>query len=340
MNPIIQIEHLAVGYGNGLHTKEIVRNLNVSVFQGETIGIIGQNGIGKSTLLRTLTRLQHPLAGSVKIDGKNIETYSRIEFARIVSFVSTESIRLSHCTVKQLVAFGRYPYTNWVGKLTSNDEAAVSEAIAMVGLTSLAGRFINEISDGERQRVMIARTLAQDTNIIVLDEPTAFLDMPNKFEVVHLLSELARKKNKTIIFSSHDLNIAMKEADRLWLMMPDSFIDGAPEDLVLQHSISKVFQQSRLKFDPRRGDFSITRKPVGVCKLTGKGNVLLWTKKALERLGFETENEQGEHTVEIQFQEKENEITWQLIHQQNTYTFHSIYELASYLKLEFGKSLT
>ena len=332
MNPIIQIQQLCAGYKQGMHFTEVIQNLNASVLKGEIIGVIGKNGIGKSTMLRTLTREQSPLSGSIAIEGKNINDFTRNEFARKVSFVSTESIRLSHCTVRELVSFGRYPYTDWFGRVTPEDKNVISEAISMVGLSSLANRYINEISDGERQRVMVARTLAQDTDIIILDEPTAFLDMPNKFEVIHLLSELTKTKNKTIIFSSHDLNIAMKEADRLWLMMPDDLIDGAPEDLVLQNAISKVFGQSSLQFDTSKGEFSILRKSAGFCKLTGKGTVLTWTQKALERLGYETDNENAEHSIEIVIHEKGADYFWELADNGEKHSFISIYELAGFLK--------
>ena len=332
MTSIIQTQHLSVGYRKGTQTIPILHDLTISVSSGELIGIIGQNGIGKSTLLRTIARLQNPLDGEVQIYGKSINSFSRNEFAQKVSFVSTEILKLNHCTIKQLVSFGRSPYTDWFGRLSSTDEKHVSEAIEMVGLTSLAGRYINEISDGERQRVMIARTLAQDTDIIILDEPTAFLDMPNKYEVIHLLSELTRKRKKTILFTSHDLTIAMREADRLWLIAPDTFIDGAPEDLVLQHSISNLFDETRLKFDIRKGEFSIRRKPIGTCKLTGKGTTLLWTKKALERLGYDVENEVEAYSIAIHVEEKTNITNWLLTEEDSTHTFKSIYELAGHLK--------
>ena len=282
--------------------------------------------------MRTITRLQEPISGQVLIHEKDISGYHRTTFSQKVSFVSTEIVKLNHCTVRELVAFGRSPYTNWFGKISDEDEVMIDEAIEMVGLSAQASRNINQISDGERQRVMIARTLAQDTDIIVLDEPTAFLDLPNKFEVVHLLSELTRKKGKTILFSSHDLTIAMKEADRLWIIMPDIFIDGSPEDLVLQHKISDIFKQTRLKFDPKKGDFSIRRKPVGTCKLTGKGTPYIWTKRALERLGFEAESEMAEPAINVTIYEHDKGISWELMQAGQRVLFTSIYDLAAYLK--------
>jgi iron complex transport system ATP-binding protein len=330
MTTILQANQLSVGYRSGTQVRKVISNLSISVCRGELIGIIGPNGIGKSTLLRSIAKLQDPLEGEILIDGQSIKKYSRNLFAQKVSFVSTEIIKLNHCTLRQLVSFGRSPYTNWFGQLSDEDEALVSEAIEMVGLTLLSHRMINEVSDGERQRVMIARTLAQDTDIIILDEPTAFLDMPNKFEVIHLLSELTRKKKKTILFTSHDLNIAMREADRLWLITPNALIDGAPEDLVLQHSISNLFETTRLKFDSKKGDFSITRKPTDFCKLTGKGIPLAWTKRAMERLGFETENDN--YSFEIVVEENGNTIAWKFINADQTITFSSIYDLATFVK--------
>ncbi|HEY4788272.1 MAG TPA: ABC transporter ATP-binding protein [Bacteroidales bacterium] len=332
MNPIIKAHQLSVGYRNGKQITTVIRNLDVIVSQGELIGIIGQNGIGKSTLLRTLARLQDPLDGDIILFGQPFRLFSRNEFAQKVSFVSTEILKLNHCTVRQLVSLGRSPYTNWFGQLSDKDNVMVSEAIEMVGLTSLAERYINEISDGERQRVMIARTLAQDTDIIVLDEPTAFLDMPNKYEVIHLLNELTRTKKKTILFTSHDLNIAMREADRLWILTPGAFIEGAPEDLVLQHFISGLFDETRLKFDPRKGEFSIRRKPIGSCKLSGKGVAHIWTKRALERLGFDTELDSEGYSLEIIVEEKAGNTIWRVKQQNSEKEFKTISELATFLK--------
>lgn len=332
MKPIIHIKNLSVGYQNGTEKNMVITNLNTTVMPGELIGVIGQNGIGKSTLLRTITRLQEPISGQVLIHEKDISEYHRATFSQKVSFVSTEIIKLNHCTVRELVAFGRSPYTNWFGKISHDDDVIIDEAIEMVGLSALASRNINQISDGERQRVMIARTLAQDTDIIVLDEPTAFLDLPNKFEVVHLLSELTRKKGKTILFSSHDLTIAMKEADRLWLILPDKFIEGSPEDLVLQHKISDIFKQTRLKFDPKKGDFSIRRKSVGSCKLIGKGTPYIWTKRALERLGFEAESQTEHPAIMVTIYELDGSISWELVQSDQVVLFDSIYDLAAYLK--------
>lgn len=332
MNPILQLKNLSVGYREGKDDYKVLGALNAQVMPGELIGIIGQNGIGKSTLLRTLARLQKPIHGEVFIQGKNLLDYRRSDFSKLISFVSTDIVRLNHCTVRELVAFGRSPYTSWFGKTDARDEEMIDEAIEMVGLSALSQRNINQISDGERQRVMIARTLAQDTDIIILDEPTAFLDLPNKFEVVHLLGELTRKKGKTIIFSSHDLTIAMKEADMLWIVLPDQLVDGAPEDLVLQHKISHIFQKTKLKFDPKKGEFSIGRKSVGMCRLTGKGTSYIWTKKALERLGYESDAEIKDEDFQIHVNESGDAVKWEFTDKQRNLIFTSVYDLVAFLK--------
>ena len=344
-NTLIRIEALNAGYLHGKEVRNIIRQMNTSVNKGELVGIIGQNGIGKSTLLRTIARLQKPLGGRIHIHDKNIRSYSRADFAKMISYVSTDTIHIQHCTVREFVLYGRFPYTNWFGKITQEDDKAVKNALEMVDLEKLADRFINEISDGERQRVMIARALAQDTPIILLDEPTAFLDMPNKFEVIHLLGDLSRRKNKTILFSSHDLSIAMKVADRLWLILPDEIIDGSPEDLVLQHSISKIFQSTRLRFDNKRGEFQLRRKPIGICYIQGDGNVLIWTKKAMERLGFETKEESfpmenspenipsGSFiSINVLILESGGNIVWEATVSGKIYQRKSIYELCALLQ--------
>ena len=332
MEPILQIESLAIGYRVGTQIKTVLENLNCSIFEGELICIIGENGIGKSSLLRTLVNLQPALQGKVMIYGKNIKKVTKKELAQTVSFVSTEPVRLQNCTVERFVSYGRYPYTNWFGQQTRNDIEKVHEAISLVGLNHLALQPITEISDGERQKVMIARSLAQDTPVIYLDEPTAFLDMGNKYEILHLLGELTRTQKKTIIFSSHDLHAVMKEADRLWLISRDRFIIGAPEDLVLNSSIAGIFSNSELKFNSLNGEFSIKRNPKCFCTLEGSGLHFEWTRKSLERIGIETNTNNEDISFTITVQENNRMVNWTLLWQQDTLVYNSIYELTSFLK--------
>ena len=234
---IISIESLLIGFTTGKYRKILLPPLNAIACRGELIAMIGQNGIGKSTLLRTITGLQAAIGGSVIINAKPINSYSRTEFAQHVGYISTEQVRVNNMKVYDMVALGRFPHTDWLGKLTGMDHDIIEDAIEKVGMQIFRERYINELSDGERQRVMIARVLAQDTDLLVMDEPTAFLDIKSKYEIVHLLHDLSGKRGKTIIFSTHDLNIAVSEADKIWLMLNDSFKDGAPEDLIIRRRL-------------------------------------------------------------------------------------------------------
>ncbi len=327
-NPkFLTISDLSVGY----RKQPILSSLNLSAAECELVALVGRNGIGKSTLMRTIARLQPAISGRIHIGGKSLADYSRSELACLLSIVSTESVGVSHMTVKQLVALGRFPYTNWIGRLTGADVAAVEEAIQLVGITHLVDKNMHEISDGERQRAMIARTLAQDTNMILLDEPTAFLDMPNKYELIRLLHRLTRKKRKTIIFSTHDLNIAMQEADKLWLMVDDRVYEGAPEDLILSGQLVRIFEGSKLQFDDNKGEFNIKRSDARSIKLFGHGKNLFWTRKALERMGYAIDNQDSNFSDIHVIVSDTQPVFWTVTHQGTSQRFDSIYNLSQNL---------
>ena len=322
----LSLSNLSVGYRN----RTILHHLNLSADECELVALIGRNGAGKSTLIRTIARLQPALSGGATIAGKPLDQYTRTELAGLLSFVSTEPVNISHLTVRQLVSFGRFPHTNWIGKLTTEDIALVEEAMHLVGITSLGDRNLYEISDGERQRAMIARTLAQNTKLILLDEPTAFLDMSNKYEVIHLLHHLTRTKRKTILFSTHDLDIAMQEADKLWLMVDNILYEGAPEDLVLNHQLARIFEGTELHFDDCKGVFNIRRKDIRLVSLSGKGKLFFWTKKALERLGFLVREHENDKQMSISVSETASPL-WTVNTREEELHFHSIYELSKFL---------
>ncbi|HZH72259.1 MAG TPA: ABC transporter ATP-binding protein, partial [Mariniphaga sp.] len=257
----IELKQLAVGYQQtGQHPIKVLQDINLSAAPGEMIALIGSNGIGKSTLLRTLAGFQPWFEGDIVFQGKSLKNLTPKQSSRILSFVSTEIIRVPNLTVFDLVAYGRFPYTNWIGMLDSSDKELISDAIQKVGLKGFEKRQVLQISDGERQRAMIARALAQDTPVIVLDEPTAYLDVSNKYEIFHLLQELAVQKNKTIVLSTHDLNIAVREVDKLWLIAPDGTFQGAPEDAVLEGWLNKLFQNDNIGFDENEGEFFFKKK--------------------------------------------------------------------------------
>ena len=325
------LSDLSVGYRN----RAVLNKLNLSAVRGELVAVIGRNGAGKSTLMRTIARLQPALSGKTLIAGKPLERYSRNELACLLSIVSTEPVAVSHMSVKQLVSFGRFPHSNWIGKLSERDLALIEESIRMVGIKSLENKKIHEISDGERQRAMIARTLAQDTDMILLDEPTAFLDMPNKYEVVRLLHRLTRERRKTILFSTHDLNIAMQEADKLWLMIDDTLYEGAPEDLVLNRQLARIFEGTKLHFDAGKGEFNIKRTDTRSINLSGKGQALFWTKKALERSGFSVNAKKNHHDPEVTVSESQPTY-WTFQDQNEQMRFDSIYDLSQYVSNNGG----
>ena len=329
---ILSINNLSIGYGSTHNIRKMVySDIELQAKKGENIAIIGRNGIGKSTLLRTIGRLQKPLKGNLLIKGKDISLYTKQDFARLVSFVSTEIIRISNFRLFDLVALGRFPYTGWIGKLGKDDYNIINESISQVGINDLKYKLINEVSDGERQRAMIARALAQDTEIIILDEPTAFLDLPSKYEIIRLLNELTFNKGKTIVFSSHDLSITLQEVDKIWLMETNKIAEGAPEDLILNKDIYDLFDNSRMTFNIESGDFRLARKKSGKICLTGKGIVKYWTRRALERMGYEICNEVREDlNVEVDDNKKSTE--WILMRKGNKIKCNSIYKLSLHLR--------
>ncbi|MFO7842431.1 MAG: ABC transporter ATP-binding protein [Bacteroidales bacterium] len=331
---ILTLDKVAIGYSKTKKGNHILfDNINLSGRKGELIALIGKNGIGKSTLLRNIAGLQNVLGGEVLFLDKKIQSFKRNEFARLVSFVSTEIVNVSNLKVFDLVSLGRFPHTSWFGKLKEKDIRQSLKALEMVGMKSFIHKNVNEISDGERQRVMIARTLAQDTKIIVLDEPTAFLDLPNKYEIVHLLNHLSKNENKTILFSTHDLNIAIQEADKIWLMLDDEIIQGAPEDLILSDTLNRIFKESNLNFDKLKGDFRIKRKHSKKIGLIGDGLPYNWTRKALERLNYAVDK--GNTAIDhIEVKQVKNELNWNFKSENGTFVFKSIDELSLFLKTQ------
>jgi iron complex transport system ATP-binding protein len=329
---ILSTTNLEIGYTSAVKNgKSVYQNINVKARQGELIAVIGPNGIGKSTLLRSIAGLQNTVNGNILLNSKSINNYSRHELAKLISFVSTDIIRVNNMKVFDLVALGRFPHTNWLGNLKDDDRKLIGEAIDGVGLVDLANKNINEISDGERQRAMIARTLAQDTEMVVLDEPTAFLDIPNKYEIIHLLNNLSKNRKKTIIFATHDLNIAIYETDLIWLMLPAGISEGSPEDLILNGALDKIFGSEELYFDTGKGDFVRRKEMFRKIRLSGSGNEYIWTKKALERLGFVVVSNQNVASS-IKILKKKSGKIWMYQKKGNKIEFKSIYELSLYLQ--------
>jgi len=327
----IEIENLSVGYKQRSADEILLSEVNSSVRKGELIAVIGRNGTGKSTLIRTLSGLQDPLSGTILLDGNDHKSFTVVERAKKISFVSTEIVQLNHMRVFELVALGRHPYTGWLGNMNPADREIISKAIDAVGLQSKAEEFMNQISDGERQRAMIARALAQNTSILLLDEPTAFLDILHRHELVHLLYSLTRKEGKTIIFSSHDLQIAMNVADRIWLLNDREMIQGAPEDVMLSGHLSMIYDGENYQFDEKNINLILKRESSGKIGLSGDENRYKdLTKKALERVGWEVTEDQGiipGVTIEI----IEDNPVWFLRNISGNIQLSSLYELSLHI---------
>jgi iron complex transport system ATP-binding protein len=287
-NPILKLQDLIIGYHQPSHGQEgvVYGPLNLEIRTPEMVGIVGRNGIGKSTLLRTLTGIQQALQGKIYFDGRESRKISRSVMATLISFVSTEAVHVQNLRVVDLVSMGRFPYTNWFGKLTGDDRNFIHDALEQTGIHQLAHKPVHQLSDGERQKVMIARALAQDTPVIILDEPTAFLDLPARHETLRLLNQLTRQKDKLIIFSTHDLSIAMDEVDKLWLMTDEGLLEGAPEDLLMNQGFRKLFKNTELDFDSQSLVFRFRRELNKRVAIRAEEKYYVFTRKAMERIGF------------------------------------------------------
>jgi len=254
--------------------------------------LMGPNGSGKSTLMHTIAGLLPPLSGQVKILGRSLARLGRKEVAQALSLVLTERVEGGNMTVWDVVALGRYPYTNFFGKLQREDEKMVSEAIEQSHLKGMEQRLIAELSDGERQRVMVARALAQDTPLILLDEPTAHLDLPSRLDLVLMLRRLAHELGKSMLVSTHELDLALSWGDRLWLMDREGkVISDIPEALVLGGHVGRVFGTEELSYDVERGEFLVQREDLRPICLVAEGmpsedHRVYWTMHALSRLGY------------------------------------------------------
>lgn len=287
---LLHLQDLQVGFRND--GKEIVlfENLDLTLRAGELVCFMGPNGVGKSTLIKTIAGL-HPTLSPTSQNGGSLDP-------KKISVVLTDRINAMNMSVRDLVSYGRYPYLNWSAKLSEADLFIVDAALRTVQLTELANKNINELSDGQLQMVMIARALTQNTPVILLDEPTAHLDLNNRVSIMNVLRKLSRETQKAILVSTHELDLALQTADLLWLADGKKIITGVPEDLVLDGSLDRIFQFKG--FDLKTGKvFHEAHRGVKV-KLVGEGYSFLWTKNALERCGYEVTNQGG---IEIEIQE-------------------------------------
>lgn len=251
----IELHDVTLGYGS----RVLMADANVGFGWGELTALIGRNGTGKSTLLRTIAALAKPQRGTITINGRRVDSLTMKEVASQIAFVSTDDVRVQNLHVWDVVSLGRAPYTNWVGRLTAEDKAKVEQSLALVGMADFATASMESLSDGERQRVMIARALAQDTPIILLDEPTAFLDLPNKYEICLLLRRLAHSEGKCILFSTHDLSIAIELCDTVAMIEGGKFHYGTAEMLIENGDMGRIFEHTQIEFDREKGNVRLKK---------------------------------------------------------------------------------
>ena len=255
----IELKGLSTGYHTKKGDRVVSQSITATLQAGELTCLLGPNGAGKSTLLRTLCAFQPPLSGEMLLDGCPLESFTSQELATRIGVVLTERQDIRGMRVREMVAMGRSPYTGFWGKLSAEDEAAVDAAIEAVGIQPLSRRMVHTLSDGERQKVMIAKALAQQTPVILLDEPTAFLDFPSKVEMLLLLAHLAHDMQKIIFLSTHDLELALQTADRLWLMgkETDGVVIGTPSELASSGALPHFFSGPGISFDAKTMRFEV-----------------------------------------------------------------------------------
>ncbi len=333
----IELRKGRIGFHTGNHDKVLLDDLNLKILKGELVALIGKNGSGKTTLLRSMMALHYLLQGEVKIDQQDIRLMTPADIARRVGFVSTSLPDNPEMTVEELVRIGRYPYTDFFGILRQDDHDKIKRAINVCGIEHLRNNKLSELSDGEKQKSMLARVFAQDTDVILLDEPTSFLDIPNKYEIFTLLRSLSTE-GKTIIFTTHDLNIAGRYADKIWLIRGSSIIDGAPEDLFLGQDIKEIFTSEKIEMDKQTGEvipliyykYSVILHSCETCEIAET-----WTRRALQRKGIavvEKETDLKKNLIRVFISKEKNTFTWNLQYSDTKIFTSTIYQFIKQLE--------
>lgn len=332
---LLHASQITVGYTRP--RKEVAVDLSLYLAPGELVCLLGPNGAGKSTLMRTLAGIQPPLAGQIWLDDVDLRTLLPKALAMKLSTVLTDRVEVGNLAVYDLVALGRYPYTDWTGRLQESDHIAVDLALYAARADKLALRSMNELSDGERQKVMIARALAQEPEVILLDEPTAFLDLPHRVEIMSMLRELARRTRCAILLSTHDLDLALRNADRIWLLSTEGTLQaGAPEDLVLNGAFGATFSRDGLAFDAQTGAFRTQQHEHRAIGLSGGGLAAIWTARALERAGFYIASTEPNLPWQVTVCTTEHGPCWQTQVAEQTRDHASIHAMLQYLDTTKG----
>lgn len=336
-NKIIEIEDCAIGFRGREGSIKLLEKVNLQIRRPELVALLGRNGSGKTTFLRSTMRLQELVSGRIRIKARSLEQFPARILARNVGFVSSVTSGIPEMSVEELVRIGRYPYTNLFGILSEEDIRKVNEAIGICRLEELRNIKLARLSDGERQRAMLASVFSQDTDIILLDEPTSFLDIQNKFDIFGLLNGLVRK-GKTIILSTHDLHLATLFADKIWLINERNITEGAPEDLFLGDKLAEQFSSDKVKLDRESGEFGPVLLPGKEVSLRADKDceiAMIWTRKALRRKGYTVGP--GKNFIDSKFPlisilKEKNKFVWKLQQDEQILSLTSIYHLITQLE--------
>lgn len=324
---MLEIQHTDIGY---LSDSPLLSGANGTLNPGEMIALAGENGSGKSTLLRCCAGLLKPVSGRILINDREVSQHNRHQLASILSLVTTVNYFYENLSVYELVALGRHPYTNWWGTLAKEDQRLVGEAIEFVGLNDYTHAPLARLSDGERQRAMIARALAQDTDILLLDEPMAFLDQPNRASVTRVLRNL-RSTGKALIYSTHEVDSIFRYADKCWLLKDNSLLEGSPEDLALGGVFNDLYAEHGLRFDDKEIRFALQDQPVTRIDLRiGDPGKAMWTRRAIER-SLTGKTGDSDDLKGIRVSDNDSGNGWKAETGNTTREFFTLYELTRYL---------
>lgn len=278
---VISGRNLSLGYQKGDRKKEVLHGLNFDLYPGQLTCLLGSNGVGKTTLVKAIMGRIPVWNGKLLVEGKELSTLNSKELSKLLAVVLTEPIVAGNMTVGQLVSLGRTPYLNWSGYLSAHDKKVVEEALISTQILEIKDERLSEISDGQRQKAMIARALAQDAPIMILDEPTAHLDLVNRFEIMQLLHSISQYQNKSILVITHDLDIALETSDQLWIMKKEEkLIAGLTEDLIVKGLIDSLFSKEKIHFNSKRGKVELENK-LAKLDFEGDESLAFWIQKAL-----------------------------------------------------------
>ncbi len=325
---VITASDLCIGYRQGKQEKRIHEHLSFRLYPGELTCLLGANGTGKSTLLRTLAASQPALSGELLVQEKTLSAYSEKERSRTIGVVLTDKTQAGGLTVYELVALGRQPHTGFFGRLNRTDHSIIEEALEAVSISHKAHNYTAELSDGERQKVMIAKALVQECPLILLDEPTAFLDVVSRIEIMTLLHRLAVEQNKAILLSTHDIEQALVLADKLWLLSKEHGLQcGVTEDMILSHRMDSLFSRNDIRFDYAHGVYYPKVDSHRRIIVEANDEVLLhWTTNALNRHGYACSPISTARTVDLPYLQVLSAEDFRL-HKEKEYKFHSFEQL-------------